>query len=194
MADRSERNGLGDREGKEREERPTSGRSRGSAESKKSIHDAVSKMTVKALKEFRLSEPSEVDTVVTGGESEGLVPGATFTQEIPSFDPQGVPGAQTLLSEDISGQDTREDDLRGDVGGDDEDLSDEESGSEGETDMVVLDPDHVRTVFCLPTKPVARSSAFSPFSQTKKLIMFLSRAYIQANYKFLTIFDNYSLR
>ncbi|XP_015752851.1 PREDICTED: coiled-coil domain-containing protein 40-like [Acropora digitifera] len=142
MADRSEENGLGDEEGKKREERLASGKSRGSAESKKSVHDAVSKMTVKALKEFRLSEPSEVDTVVTGGESEGLLPGETFTQEIPAFDPQGVPGAQTLLSEDITGQDGREDDLRGDVGGEEEDLSDEESGSEGETDMVVLDPDH----------------------------------------------------
>jgi len=171
MADRSEENGLGDEEGKKREERLTSGKSRGSAESKKSVHDAVSKMTVKALKEFRLSEPSEVDTVVTGGESEGLLPGETFTQEIPAFDPQGVPGAQTLLSEDITGQDGREDDLRGDVGGEEEDLSDEESGSEGETDMVVLDPDHVRTVFCLPVKPFARSSAFSPFSQTRKYIV-----------------------
>ena len=146
MADRPEENGLGDTEGKEGEPRPTSGRSRGSADSKKSIQDAVSKLTVKALKEFRLSDPSDVDTVVTGAESEGLVPAATLTQDIPTFDPQGVPGAQTLLSEGISGEDTREDEIGGDVDdvGGEEDLSDEElSGSEGESDMVVLDPDHV---------------------------------------------------
>lgn len=147
MADRPEENALSDTEGKEGEQRLGSGRSKGSADSKKSIQDAVSKLTVKALKEFRLSDPSDVDTVVTGAESEGLVPTATLTQDIPTFDPQGVPGAQTLLSEDItgSGEDARDDEIiEGDVGEDgDEDLSDEESGSEGESDMVVLDPDHV---------------------------------------------------
>ena len=146
MADRPEENGLGDTEGKESDQRPGSGRSKGSADSKKSIQDAVSKLTVKALKEFRLSEPSDVDTVVTGAESEGLVPTATLTQDIPTFDPQGAPGVQTLLSEDVSGEDTREDEIgvENDDAGDDEDLSDEESaGSEGESDMVVLDPDHV---------------------------------------------------
>lgn len=144
MADRPEENGPGDTEGKDGGERPASGRSKGSAESRKSIQDAVSKLTVKALKEFRLSDPSDVDTVVTGAESEGLVPTATLTQDIPAFDLQGAPGAQTLLSEGISGsgEDAREDEIVGDDG-DEEDLSDEESGSEGESDMVVLDPDHV---------------------------------------------------
>ncbi|KAM7433427.1 Coiled-coil domain-containing protein 40 [Porites harrisoni] len=143
MADRPEENGLSDTEGKEGTERPQSGRSKGSAESRKSIQDAVSKLTVKALKEFRLSDPSDVDTVVTGAESEGLVPTATLTQEIPTFDPRGVPGAQTLLSEGISGDDTREDEIAAEIDdGDDEELSDEEYGSEGENDMVVLDPDH----------------------------------------------------
>ncbi|KAJ7340194.1 Coiled-coil domain-containing protein 40 [Desmophyllum pertusum] len=145
MADRPEENGLSDREGKEGEQRPVSGRSKGSADSKKSIQDAVSKLTVNALKEFRLSDPSDVDTVITGAESEGLVPTATLTQDIPTFDPQGAPGAQTLLSEGISesGEDAREDEIGGDEGEDgDEDLSDEESGSDGESDMVVLDPDH----------------------------------------------------
>jgi len=144
MADRPEENGLSDTEGKEGEERPASGKSKGSADSRKSIQDAVSKLTVKALKEFRLSDPSDVDTVVTGVESEGLVPTATLTQDIPTFDPQGVPGAHTLLSEGISGDDTGEDEIGGEVddGGGDEDLTDEESGSEGESDMVVLDPDH----------------------------------------------------
>ena len=149
MADRSEENGLG-AEGKDGEKRPASGRSKGSADSKKSMQDAVSKLTVKALKEFRLSEPSDVDTVVTGAESETLVPGATLTQDIPSFDPHGVLGAQTLLSEEISGQDAGEGGLGREIGGGDEDLdTDEESASEGETDMVVLDPDHVRTLFWL---------------------------------------------
>lgn len=146
MADRSEENGLSDTEAKDGEQRPGSGRSKGSADSRKSIQDAVSKLTVKALKEFRLSDPSDVDTIVTGAESEGLVPTATLTQDIPAFDPQGAPGAQTLLSEGISGsgEDAREDEIEGDDGEDrDEDLSDEESGSDGESDMVVLDPDHV---------------------------------------------------
>lgn len=147
MADRPGENGLGDIEGKEGEQRPASGRSKGSADSKKSIQDAVSKLTVKALKEFRLSDPSDVDTVVTGAESEGLVPTANLTQDIPTFDPQGVPGRQTLLSENMSGEDTRADDGADefhDDGGGDEDLTDEdESGSDGENDMVVLDPDHV---------------------------------------------------
>lgn len=147
MADRPGENGLGDIEGKEGEQRPASGRSKGSADSKKSIQDAVSKLTVKALKEFRLSDPSDVDTVVTGAESEGLVPTANLTQDIPTFDPQGVPGTQTLLSENMSGEDTRADDRAAefhDDGGGDEDLTDEdESGSDGENDMVVLDPDHV---------------------------------------------------
>ena len=146
MADRPEEKGLSDTEGKEGEQRPTSGRSKGSADSKKSIQDAVSKLTVKALKEFRLSDPSDVDTVVTGAESEGLVLTATLTQDNPTFDPRGAPGAQTLLSERISGEDTREDETGAEIddGGEDEDLTDEEYGSEGESDMVVLDPDHVR--------------------------------------------------
>ena len=147
MADRPEENGLSDTEAKDGEQRPGSGRSKGSADSRKSIQDAVSKLTVKALKEFRLSDPSDVDTIVTGAESEGLVLTATLTQDIPAFDPRGAPGAQTLLSEGISGsgEGAREDEIRGDDGEDrDEDLSDEEeSGSDGESDMVVLDPDHV---------------------------------------------------
>lgn len=148
MADRPEENGLSDTEAKDGEQRPRSGRSKGSADSGKSIQDAVSKLTVKALKEFRLSDPSDVDTIVTGAESEGLVPTATLlvTQDIPAFNPQGAPGAQTLLSEGISGsgEDAIEDEIGGDDGEDrDEDLIDEESGSDGESDMVVLDPDHV---------------------------------------------------
>ncbi|CAH3039798.1 unnamed protein product [Pocillopora meandrina] len=146
MADRLGENGPTDSEGKGDERRPVSGRSKGSADSKKSIQDAVSKLTVNALKEFRLSDPSDVDTVVTGAESEGLVPTATLTQDIPTFDPRGALGAQTLLSEDItgSGEEARDDEIEGDIGEDgDEGLSDEEeSGSDGESDMVVLDPDH----------------------------------------------------
>lgn len=152
MADRLGENGPTDSEGKGDERRPVSGRSKGSADSKKSIQDAVSKLTVNALKEFRLSDPSDVDTVVTGAESEGLVPTATLTQDIPTFDPRGALGAQTLLSEDItgSGEEARDDEIEGDIGEDgDEGLSDEEeSGSDGESDMVVLDPDHV-SQYCL---------------------------------------------
>ena len=169
MADRPEENGLSDTEGKEGIERPQSGRSKGSAESRKSIQDAVSKLTVKALKEFRLSDPSDVDTVVTGAESEGLVPNATLTQEIPTFDPRGVPGAQTLLSEGISGDDTREDEIGGEIdGGDDEDLSDEEYGSEGENDMVVLDPDHVSKRIFYVSETVPKSVTFTVEFQTIK--------------------------
>ena len=161
MADRPEENGPSDTEEKDGEQRSASGRSKGSAESRKSIQDAVSKLTVKALKEFRLSDPSDVDTVVTGAESEGLVLTATLTQDIPAFDPQGAPGAQTLLSEGISGsgEDAREDEIGGDDG--DEDLSDEESGSEGESDMVVLDPDHVSgdtfQMYCLKEKTITEN-------------------------------------
>jgi len=171
MADRPEKNGLSDTEGKEGTERPQSGRSKGSAESKKSIQDAVSKLTVKALKEFRLSDPSDVDTVVTGGESEGLVPTATLTQEIPTFDPRGVPGAQTLLSEGISGDDTREDEIAAEIdGGDDEDLSDEEYGSEGENDMVVLDPDHVSKRLFYVSETVLKSVTFTvEFQKMRKV-------------------------
>ena len=172
MADRPEQNGLSDTEGKEGIERPQSGRSKGSAESRKSIQDAVSKLTVKALKEFRLSDPSDVDTVVTGAdgaESEGLVPTATLTQEIPTFDPRGVPGAQTLLSEGISGDDTREDEIGGEIdGGDDEDLSDEEYGSEGENDMVVLDPDHVSKRIFYVSETVLKSVTLTVEFQTIK--------------------------
>ena len=171
MADRPAENGLSDTEGKEGTERPQSGRSKGSAESRKSIQDAVSKLTVKALKEFRLSDPSDVDTVVTGAESEGLVPTATLTQEIPTFDPRGVPGAQTLLSEGISGDDTREDEIGAEIddGGDDEDLSDEEYGSEGENDMVVLDPDHVRKRIFYVSETVFKSVTFTvEFQRIKK--------------------------
>lgn len=169
MADRPEENGLSDTEGKEGTERPQSGRSKGSAESRKSIQDAVSKLTVKALKEFRLSDPSDVDTV-TGAESEGLVPTATLTQEIPTFDPRGVPGAQTLLSEVISGDDTREDEIGAEIdGGDDEDLSDEEYGSEGENDMVVLDPDHVSKRIFYVSETVLKSVTFTvEFQRIKK--------------------------
>ena len=170
MADRPEENGLSDTEGKEGTERPQSGRSKGSAESRKSIQDAVSKLTVKALKEFRLSDPSDVDTVVTGAESEGLVPTATLTQEIPTFDPRGVPGAQTLLSEGISGDDTREDEIAAEIDdGDDEDLSDEEYGSEGENDMVVLDPDHVSKRIFYVSETVFKSVTFTvEFQRIKK--------------------------
>ena len=146
MADRPEETGLSDTEAKAGEERPGSGKSKGSADSRKSIQDAVSKLTVKALKEFRLSDPSDVDTIVTAAESEGLLPTATLTQDISAFDLQGALGAQTLLSEGIngSGEDARDAEIGGDDDEDrDEDLSDEESGSDGESDMVVLDPDHV---------------------------------------------------
>lgn len=171
MADRPEENGLSDTEGKEGTERPQSERSKDSAESRKSIQDAVSKLTVKALKEFRLSDPSDVDTVVTGGESEGLFPTATLTQEIPTFDPRGVPGAQTLLSEGISGDDTREDEIAAEIDdGDDEDLSDEEYGSEGENDMVVLDPDHVSKRIFYVSETVFKSVTFTvEFQRIKKM-------------------------
>ena len=151
MADTGEKSGVRDEVAKDDEERPVS---RGSGESKKSIQDAVSKLTVRALKEFRLSDPSDGDTVITGMESDGLVPTANLTQEIPAFYPQGASGVQTLLSNqggisgtgDYSGEGGADEGIGADDGGDDN-LSDEESASDGESDLVVLDPDHVSRQF-----------------------------------------------
>ncbi|XP_032234443.2 coiled-coil domain-containing protein 40 [Nematostella vectensis] len=130
-------------------DRPASAGSKGSAVSKKSIGDAVSKLTVKALKDFRLSDPSDVDTTVTGAESE-FIPGANLNIDLPSLGmPEGTVG-QTLLSDQgggISGGVYGDDDDDGEEvyddgqgGVDDDDISDEES--DGESEMVVLDPDH----------------------------------------------------
>lgn len=139
----------GKEEPKEEGERPASGGSKDSAGSKKSLGDAVSKLTAKALKEFRLSDPSDADTTVTGAESEGIVPTANFNIDIPSLDlPEGGLG-QTLLADNAdfnTGLDDAEEGYVGEeeyIGEDgDEDLSEDES--EGESEMVVLDPDHVR--------------------------------------------------
>lgn len=139
-------------EPKEGEERPTSAGSKGSAGSKKSLGDAVSKLTVKALKEFRLSDPSDAETNVTGAESEGLVPTANFNIDIPSLDlPEGGIGP-TLFAENADFNTALDDAEDGDAGVEDEfgqhdgdeNLSEDES--EGESEMVVLDPDHVRYI------------------------------------------------
>lgn len=140
-------------EQKEEEERPASAGSKGSSGSKKSLGDAVSKLTVKALKEFRLSDPSDADTTVTGAESE-LVPTANFNIDLPSLElPEGGIG-QTILADNADFNtaldDVGEDDVgvEEDVGQDGEqDLSEDES--EGESEMVVLDPDHVRCFLLL---------------------------------------------
>ena len=142
MADKEE--SLENPEQKDEGQRPTSAGSKGSGGSKKSVMDTVSKLTVKALKDFRLSEPSDdVDTTVTGAESEGLFPTTVLTQEVPTLDLDGGVGAQTLLSEqegdDFGPRDIFDEGEAADV--DQDDLTDDES--EGESDMVVLDPDHV---------------------------------------------------
>lgn len=147
MADNE--NGDQKDEQKKDEQRPTSAGSKESGDSKKSLGDAVSKLTVKALKDFRLSDPSDVDgeTTVTGGESEGLVPSASFNVDLPSL---GLPeGGHTLLSDNLDFGAGIADTDDGDVGeeeeeaGYDENMS--EDDSEGESEMVVLDPDHVST-------------------------------------------------
>lgn len=142
MAD-NERGDQKDEE-KQDQQRPTSAGSKESGGSKKSIGDAVSKLTVKALKDFRLSDPSDADTTVTGGESE--VPTANFNVDLPSL---GFPeGGQTLLSDNVDFgagiADTDDGDVgeeEGEEGGHEDQLSDDDS--EGESEMVVLDPDHV---------------------------------------------------
>lgn len=141
MADRE--NGVGDSEQKDDAQRPVSAGSKASGDSKKSIVDTVSKLTVKALKEFRLSDPSDVDTTITGAESEGLVPTANLTQDVPTLDLHGGPGA-TILSEQEGITDFGEHDAADEFGveEDGDDITDDEE-SDGESEMVVLDPDHV---------------------------------------------------
>lgn len=135
---------------KQDEQRPASAGSKESGGSKRSMGDAVSKLTVKALKDFRLSDPSDADgdTTVTGGESEGLVPTANFNVDLPSL---GFPEAgQTLLSDNVdfgAGIADTDDGEAGEEEGEaglEDNLSDDDS--EGESEMVVLDPDHVSTL------------------------------------------------
>ncbi|KAK3733202.1 hypothetical protein QZH41_019682 [Actinostola sp. cb2023] len=125
------------------EQKPTSAGSKESGVSKKSIGDAVSKMTVRALKEFRLSDPSDGDTSVV---TESEVPTANFNIDLPSLGfPEGGIG-QTLLSDNvdfgagIADTEDGDDGDENDQAGVDDNMSEDES--EGESEMVVLDPDH----------------------------------------------------
>lgn len=143
MADRGEETGEGISDGQDVATRPASGGSKGSKGSEKTLGDAVSKLTVKALKEFRLSDPSDVDTTATGGES---VPGINMTQEVPNID-LGPPPVPTFLSSEQEIGDEL------DEGVDEENIlldgEDSDEESDGESEMVVLDPDHVRFVLLI---------------------------------------------
>ena len=152
MADRPEESCEGTSTGQDLAARPVSGGSKESKGSDRTIGDAVSKLTVKALKEFRLSDPSDVDTTVTGGES---IPGINMAQDVTNIDLAAPPG-QTLLSSEQDDLGEMGDDID-DAGDDEDDLLEGGSGesdeeSDGESEMVVLDPDHVRIAFLLKMK------------------------------------------
>ena len=124
-------------------ERPISGKSGRSTESKKSIPGAVTQLTAKALREFRLSDDGRVS------ESEGGAVGATE-------DLGGPAEGQTLIEqgEEYEVEQSEDDekvefienrDIEEEEEVDDElESSGEEEDSDGENDLVVLDPDHVR--------------------------------------------------
>lgn len=123
-------------------ERPISGKSARSTESKKSIPGAVTQLTAKALREFRLSDDGGVS------ESEGGAVGATE-------DHGGPAEGQTLIEqgEEYEAEQSEDDeevefvenrDIEEEEVDDELQSSGEEEDSDGENDLVVLDPDHVR--------------------------------------------------
>ena len=140
MADKSE-DGNSDEE--RSGTRPASGTSKTSKSSEMTIGDTVSKLTVKALKEFRLSDQSDADTA-TGDQS---LPEIDLLQDVTNID-LTVPPEQTSVSSEQdhrpeAGVDLDEANEENILLGDQEE-SDEET--DGESEMVVLDPDHVRLV------------------------------------------------
>lgn len=132
-------------------QRPISGKSGGSTESKKSMPGTVTQLTAKALREFRLSDDGAVSESEDGARVNSAAIGATA-------DLGGPAEGQTLLeqSEEYEPSEADDDDEVGFVESRDieeEEIdhdayelesSGEEEDSDGENDLVVLDPDHVR--------------------------------------------------
>ena len=129
--------------------RPVSGKSGGSSGSKMSMTNAVDQITAKALREFRLDDDGTNVTESAVGDTETV-----NTNRAGSSDDQYVgPEGETLLEEygeyEVEDGDEGQDEINDvefdeniNVINDDEEFSGEDE-SDGENDLVVLDPDHV---------------------------------------------------
>lgn len=133
--------------------RPVSGKSGGSSGSKMSMTNAVDQITAKALREFRLDDEGGTNATESAvGDTETVntnLPGASDAR-------YASPEGETLLEEygeyDMQDDDEEQDEINDvefdeniNVINDDEELSGEDE-SDGDNDLVVLDPDHVGSV------------------------------------------------
>ena len=144
-------------------DRPVSGKSGGSSGSKKSITATVGQLTAKALREFRLSDEGTNVSESGAGDMESVhthVPGASEEQN------EGVEGETLLendeeyeLQEENEGDDV-EFDENVNVMNEDDLVSSGEEDSDGDNDLVVLDPDHVSSLIMLTFSPRIGSSLF----------------------------------
>ena len=134
--------------------RPVSGKSGASSGSKKSMTDAVGQLTAKALREFRLDDEGTNVSESGAGDNETINTNQPGGSEGANEGPEG----ETLLEdeEEYELQDENELEDENDVEFDenidiinDEELSGEDY-SDGDNDLVVLDPDHVSTVITFP--------------------------------------------
>lgn len=146
MADRNEEEfppGSNDSLPKDKMDRPVSGKSGGSLKSKKSIPAAVSHLTTKALREFRLSDEGTVSDFGEGTTLNSAAVGVSMDENEPT-EGQTLPehSEEYEVGED---EDEEEVDFGTNVDAEnDEDLAGSDEDSDGENDLVVLDPDHVR--------------------------------------------------
>ncbi|XP_028395247.1 coiled-coil domain-containing protein 40-like [Dendronephthya gigantea] len=150
MADKSEDQGdlpqdFGEKSSGSKLNRPVSGKSGGSTGSKKSMSDAVNQLTAKALREFRLDD--EGTTVSESAAGDTVTPNSNLVKD--SEEPIEGPEGETLLEddEDYEMQDENELQDENDVEFDEniDIINDDFSGeddSDGDNDLVVLDPDH----------------------------------------------------
>lgn len=151
MADQSEEEGDLPQDFEEKSSgsklnRPVSGHSGGSTGSKKSMSDAVSQLTAKALREFRLD--NEGTNVSESGAGDMVTPNSNLVRD--SEEPNEGPEGETLLEDDDNYDIEDENELpdENDLEFDEnvDIINDDISGgddSDGDNDLVVLDPDHV---------------------------------------------------
>ena len=129
--------------------RPVSGKSGGSSGSKMSMTNAVDQITAKALREFRLDDDGTNVTESAVGDTETVNTNLAGASDDQYVGPEG----ETLLEEygeyEVEDGDEEQDEINDvefdeniNVINDDEEFSGEDE-SDGENDLVVLDPDHV---------------------------------------------------
>jgi hypothetical protein len=131
--------------------RPVSGKSGGSTGSKKSMTSAVGQLTAKALREFRLDDEGTNASESGAGGTETVNTNLAGA----SGDANEGPEGETLLEDDAEYELQDENELEDEMNDvefdeninviNDDDLSGADD-SDGDNDLVVLDPDHVSSV------------------------------------------------